>query len=126
MTTFLRSSLFIAALTVGATGLMSASVSTDGDNIKQLVKLTKTLEATAETPAQHRTLAADYHELAQRQIEESNTHAEQAAWYARFPIYSSEKLRRSTIDHCEYFAEKYRKDAQKSEDLAARHERLAS
>ena len=126
MTTFLRSILFITALAVGANGLMAASAGTDDGSLKQLVKQTKALEATAEAPAQHRTLAAGYRQLAQRQLEESNRHAEQAAWYAKFPIYSSSKFRASTIDHCQYFAEKYRKDAQKSEGLAARHERLAS
>jgi len=105
---------------------MAASAGTEGGSLKQLVKQTKALEATAEAPAQHRTLAVDYHQLAQRQLEESNKHAEQAAWYARYPIYSSSKFRASTIDHCQYLAEKFRKDAQKSEDLAARHERLAS
>jgi len=126
MKTYFGNVLFVTALTVGANGLMAATVRADGDVIKQLVKLTKTLEATAATSAQHKTLAEDYHELAKRQLEESNTHAEEAAWYARFPIYSSEKLRRGTIDHCQHFADKYRQDAQKSEDLAARHERLAS
>jgi hypothetical protein len=63
--------------------------------------------------------------LAERQLAESNEHAEQAAWYARFPIYSSAKFRASTIDHCLYFAGKYRSDAQRSKKMAARHEALA-
>ena len=126
MKTFVRSTLFIAALAVGANGLMAAPAGTNDVSLKQLAKQTNTLEVTAETPTQHKALAAEYRRLAQRQLAESSKQAEMAAWYARFPIYSSSKFRASTIDHCRYFAEKYHKDAQKSEDLAARHERLAS
>ena len=126
MKTFVRSTLFIAALAVGANGLMAEHANTTNVSLKQLVKQTKALEATAEAPTQHKALAVEYRQLAQRQFEESNKHAEEAAWYARFPIYSSSKFRASTIDHCQYLAEKFRMDAQKSEDLATRHERLAS
>jgi hypothetical protein len=76
-------------------------------------------------PDQHKALAAEYRQLAQRQLAESNEHAEQASWYARFPIYSSAKFRASTIDHCLYFAGKYRNDAQRSEKMTVRHEALA-
>jgi len=93
--------------------------------LKQLVKETKAREVTAETPDQHKALAAEYRHLAERQLAESNEHAEQAAWYAQFPIYSSAKFRSATIDHCLYFAGKYRSDAQRSEKMAARHEALA-
>jgi hypothetical protein len=86
MTTFLRGTLFIAALAVGANGLMAAQAGTNNMSLKQLVRQTKTLDATAETPAQHKTLAAEFRQLAQRQLAESSKHAEMAAWYARFPI----------------------------------------
>jgi hypothetical protein len=126
MKTFVRNTLFIAALVVGANGLMAAQAGTSNVSLKQLVKQTKVLEATAETPTQHKTLAAEYHQLAQRQLAESSKHAEMAAWYARFPIYSSTKFRASTLDHCRYFAGKYRDDAQRSEKMAVHHESLAS
>lgn len=125
MKTFLRNTLVVASLVVGANGLMAAQASSDQSSLKQLVRETKALDVTAETPDQHKALAAEYRELAQRQLAESNSHAEQAAWYARFPIYSSAKFRSSTIDHCLYFAGKYRSDAQRSEKMAARHEALA-
>jgi hypothetical protein len=125
MKTFLRNTLVIAALAVGANGLMAAQASANGSTLKQLVRETKALEVTAETPDQHKVLASEYHQLAERQLAESNEHAEQAAWYARFPIYSSAKFRSSTIDHCLYFAGKYRSDAERSEKMAARHEALA-
>lgn len=70
--------------------------------------------------------APGYRQLAQLQFAESSRHAEMAAWYARFPIYSSAKFRASTLDHCRYFADKYRDDAQRSEETAAHHEALAS
>jgi hypothetical protein len=126
MKTFVRSTLFIAALAVGANGLMAAPVDTTNMSLKQLIKQTKALEATAEAPAQHKALALEYRQLAQRQLAESSKHAEMAEWYARFPIYLSAKFRPSTIDHCRYSAEKYRNDAQRSEKMAARHEALAS
>jgi hypothetical protein len=125
MKTLLRNTLVIAALAVGANGLMAAQPGSPAVSLKQLVKETKALEVTAETPDQHKAIAAEYRQLAQRQFAESNEHAEQAAWYARFPIYSSAKFRASTIDHSLYFASKYRSDAQRSEKLAARHEALA-
>jgi hypothetical protein len=125
MKTLLRNTLVIAALAVGANGLMAAQPNSNGPTLKQLVKQTKALEVTAETPDQHKALAAEYRQLAERQFAESNEHAEQAAWYARFPIYSSAKFRSSTIDHCLYFAGKYRSDAQRSGKMAARHEALA-
>ena len=125
MKTFLRNTLVVAALAFGANCLMAAQPRSSEPTLKQLVKETKALEATAETPDQHKALAAEYRQLAERQLAESNEHAEQAAWYARFPIYSSTKFRPSTIDHCLYFAGKYRNDAQRSEKMAARHEALA-
>jgi hypothetical protein len=125
MKTFFRNTLVIAALAVGANGLMAAQASTPAMSLKQLVKETKAPEVTAETPDQHKALADDYRQLAERQLAESSEHAQQGAWYARFPIYSSAKFRSSTIDHCLYFAGKYRSDAQRSEKMAARHEALA-
>jgi hypothetical protein len=125
MKKFLRSTLVVAVLALGANGLMAAQASSNAPALKQLVRETKAREVTAETPDQHKALAAEYRQLAQRQLAESNEQAEQAAWYARFPIYSSAKFRSSTIDHCLYFASKYRSDAQRSEKMAARHEALA-
>jgi hypothetical protein len=126
MKTFVRSTLFFAALAVGANGLMAAQARTDNLSLKRLVKQTKALEAIAEAPTQHKALAVEYRQLAQRQLDESNKHAEEAAWYARFPLYSSTKFRASTIDHCRYLADKYRNDGQRSEQMAAHHEALAS
>jgi hypothetical protein len=125
MKTFLRNTLVVAALSLGANGMMAAQASSNEPTLKQLVSEIKAREVTTESPDQHKALAAEYRQLAQRQLAESNEHAEQAAWYARFPIYSSAKFRSSTIDHCLYFAGKYRSDAQRSEKMAARHEGLA-
>jgi hypothetical protein len=121
----LRISVFVTAIAAGASSLMARATGESDAILKRLAKETKTLEATAETAASHRELAADYRQLAQMQLEESNVHARQAAWYAQFPIYSSTKFKISTIDHCRYFAEKYLQDAQKSKQMAIHHERLA-
>ena len=105
---------------------MAAPADTTNMSLKQLIKQTKTLEATAEAPAQHKALAVGYRQLARRELAESSKHAEMAEWYARFPTYLSAKFRASTIDHCRYSAEKYRGDVQRSEKTAAHHEALAS
>jgi len=126
MKAFAKSILFTGVLVMAANGLMAAQADTTKMSLKQLVKQTKALEVTAEAPTQHKALAVEYRQLAQRQFEESNKHAEEAAWYARFPIYLSTKFRASTIDHCRYLADRYRNDAQRSEQMAAHHEALAS
>ena len=126
MKTLAKSILFTGVLVIGANGLMAAQADTTKIELKQLVKQTKALEVTAEAPTQHKALAVAYRQLAQRQFEESNKHAEEAAWYARFPFYTSTKYRVSTLDHCRNLADKYRRDAQRSEQMAAHHEALAS
>jgi len=126
MKAFAKSILFAGVLMMGANGLMAAPADPTNMSLKQLVKETKALEATAEAPTQHKALAMEYRQLAARQLAESNKHAELAAWYARFPIYSSTKFRGSTIDHCTSLAAKFRNDAQRSEQMAAHHEALAS
>ena len=126
MKAFAKSILFTGVLMMGASGLMAEQANKTNMSLKQLVKQTKALEATAEAPTQHKALAVEYRQLAQRQLAESIKHAEEAAWYARFPIYSSAKFRAITIDHCQHLAVRYRDDAQRSEQMAAHHEALAS
>src|SRR6266545_3770466 len=99
MKTFVRSLLFFAALAAGTNGLMAGTTGANDANLSQLVRQTKALEARAESSADHRTLAADYRQLAQLQFQESSRWAERADWYARFPVYTSDKFRLSTIDH---------------------------
>ena len=72
MKTFLRNTLVVAALASGPNGLMAAQASSNEPALKQLVKETKAREVTAETPDQHKALAAEYRQLAQRQLAESN------------------------------------------------------
>jgi len=126
MKAFAKSILFAGVLVMGANGLMAAPADPTNMSLKQLVKQTRALEATAEAPTQHKALAAEYRQLAQRQLTESNKHAEEAAWYARFPIYSSAKFRAITIDYCQRLADRYGNDAQRSEQMAAHHEALAN
>jgi hypothetical protein len=125
MKTTVKSIAFAIALAAGTSGFAAGPSDVSSPNIKELTRQTKALEFRAERPQEHRALAADYRQLAQLQRDESMKLDERAAWYAQFPIYSSEKYKRSTIGTSLYFARKYRTDAQKSENLAARHERLA-
>ena len=126
MNTLVRNLLFASALTIGANGVIAATPSAGRPTIGQLEKQTKALEATTERAQDHRALAAEYRELAQLQFDESHRWTERTVWYAQFPIYSSDKFRFATIDHSRYLARKYWRDAEKSEQLALRHEGLAS
>ena len=127
MKTFAKGIAFAIVL---ATGTNSFAAAPNDENhsvtIKQLTQQTKALERATERSQEHRALAADYRQLAQLQREESVKLDQRAAWYAQFPIYSSDKFKRSTIDTSVYFARRYRAEAVKSDDLAARHERFAS
>lgn len=125
MKTFVKGFALAVALAAGTYSYAAAPLDGNNGSVKQLIHRTKTLESVAERPAEHRTLAADYRQLAQLQRQEAAKMDDRAAWYGRFPIYSSEKFKRSTIDSSLFFARKYRADAQKSDDLATRHERLA-
>lgn len=125
MNTFVRNTLLVAVLAVGANSLTAAPAKSGEPTVKQFTRETKALELTAATPEQHKVLAAEYRQLAQLQLAESRKHAEMATWYAKFPNYTSTKFRASTIDHCNYFAGKYQDEADRSEKKAARHEALA-
>ena len=125
MNTLVRNLLFVSALTIGANGVIAATPSAGRPTIGQLEKQTKAREASTELAQDHWALAAEYRELAQLQFDESHN-GPSTAWYAQFPIYSSDKFRFATIDHSRYLALKYWRDAEKSEQLAVRHDRLAS
>lgn len=114
-------------LAAGVTGFAAGpSPETTSTTIKLLTVQTKALERVAERPDEHRRLAAEYHQLALLQRDEAVKFDQRAATYAQLPLYSSEKYRRFTISPNLYYARKFRADAQKSEELAVRHERLAS
>ena len=120
----------IALAVTLATGLNGLAASPNPETttvtIKQLTAETKALERVAERPDEHRRLAAEYRQLALLQRDEAVKFDQRAASYAQLPRYSAEKYKRFTINPSLYYARKYRADAQKSEELAVRHERLAS
>jgi len=126
MQTFLRSLVLATAIVASTSSLIGGAIGESGPSLKQLAKETKALEAAPGMKVNHRQLAANYRQLAQLQFNESNKYAQQAAWLAQFPIYTSTKYKISTIDNYRYFASKYQQDAQKSEQMAVHHERLAS
>jgi hypothetical protein len=120
---FVGSVLFTATLMLGANGSMVRTNS--GEPVELTKKEAKTLEVSAKTREDHQKLATYYRQLAEHQREESAKQADLAAHYARNAIFSSNKFRTSTLDHSRYFAQKFQRDAQKLDDLAARHEALA-
>ena len=123
MKKLIGSVLFTAALFFGANGMMAQAKVVEPVQLTK--KRAKALEVSAKTAEDHLKLAAYYRQLAHHQREESSKQSDLAAYYARNPIYSSSKFRASTLDHSEYYAQKFQRDAQRSEDLAARHDVLA-
>jgi len=86
----------------------------------------KTLLATAKTPADHQKIAAYYHDQAQRLNVKAQEYSAQAALYANQPRTIESKHGTSCLcpKHFEYFAKLYAQEAQESEALAARHEKM--
>jgi len=98
-------------------------------NQPQAEKLSKqqlqSLIATAKTPAQHERIAQYYEAKAQSDLAQSKEHAQMAAEFKANNVTSSAKFANGTVNHCEYLAESFKKDAAKMEALAAQHEQMA-
>jgi hypothetical protein len=88
---------------------------------KQLLSLI----ATAKTPAEHQRIAHYYEAKAQDYLDQSKMHQEMADQYRKNPLFSSSKLSAGTIGHCEYLAKSLKDDADKMQELAQLHERMA-
>jgi hypothetical protein len=92
-------------------------------------KLTKqqllSLVATAKTPADHLRLARYYEAQAKYYLAQSKQHEDMAAAYKKNPLFSSSKYATGTVDHCDYFAQSFKEDATKMQELANMHEQMA-
>jgi hypothetical protein len=85
-----------------------------------------TLIAIASTPAEHQRIAEFYRYQAQDYLAQSKEHAQMAEQYKSNPIRNNSKAVFSTVNHCEYWAQKFSEMAAKSQELAAQHEQMAT
>ena len=86
----------------------------------------KTLLATANTRTDHQKLATYYHDRAQSLRVKAQEFSEEAARYANQPATMQSKQGISCLcpAHFQHFAKLYAREAEESEVLAARHEKI--
>jgi hypothetical protein len=110
------------ALVVSLCGFVSAATTQPKLSNKEL----KTLLATAKTPSDHQKIAAYYRDRAQYLNAKAQEFSAQAALYANQPATIQSKQGTSCIcpKHFEHFAKLYAQEAQESEMLAAKHEKI--
>jgi hypothetical protein len=123
--TMLRNSSRFAisvALVVSLCGFVSAAATQPKLSHQEL----KTLLATAKTPSDHQKIAAYYHDRAQHLNAKAQEFSAQAALYANQPATIQSKQGTSCLcpAHFEHFAKLYAQEAQESEMLAAKHEKI--
>lgn len=91
-------------------------------------KLTKhqllSLIATAKTPTDHLRLAQYYEAQAKYYLAQSSLHQEMAAAYRKNPPISG-KYSINSANHCDFFAQSFKEDATKMQELANMHEQMA-
>jgi len=110
------------ALAASLCGFASAAKTQPKLSTKEL----KTLLATAKTPSDHQKIAAYYRDRAQRLNAKAQEFSAQAALYANQPATVESKQGTSCLcpKHFEHFAKLYAAQAQESEMLAAKHEKI--
>jgi hypothetical protein len=85
----------------------------------------KTLLATAQSPAEHRTIAAYYRQQAQALAAKSAEHSAMAEQFARSAA-SESKQGTLGVSHCRYFAKQYAEQSNEAATLASAHEEMAT
>jgi Na+-transporting NADH:ubiquinone oxidoreductase subunit NqrC len=83
-----------------------------------------TLIAEARTPAEHQRIAQYFQAKAQDYLAQANEHEQMVAAYKANPSLTA-KSQASTINHCEYFVQRFKDLAAKSQELAQLHEQMA-
>jgi hypothetical protein len=84
-----------------------------------------TLIANAKTPAEHERIARFYEAKDQQDQAQVNEHTAMIAVYKANPSLSTNKNQASTVNHCEYFVQKFSKLAAEDRELSAQHEQMA-
>ncbi len=111
------------ALALGAFGQIATAPRHPAEKLSKQQLLS--LIATAKTPADHRRIAQYYEAKAQDYLAQSKEHEQMAEQYKKNPLISSSKWSTATIGHCEYFAQSFKADAVKMQELAQLHEQMA-
>ncbi len=126
-----RINLF-AALVIVTLALSSfVPLSVAAENKSSLSKKeVKALIANAQTPAEHREIAAYYREQAQRLVASSKEHAEMAETYAKHPAFAALESKQGSsfgqgASHCRRWAQLDEEQAKEAEALAALHDEMA-
>jgi hypothetical protein len=84
------------------------------------------LVATARTKADHLRLASYYHGKAADYLADSKEHEDLAAAYKKNTMTANMKFKTGTVDHCDYFAQSFKEDSIKMDELAKMHEAMAT
>lgn len=117
----------VLALTLAMALAVSAQVSPASPAKPE--KLTKgqlrSLIAAAITPEQHMRLAQYYEAKAQHYMAESNEHLEMAEQFKTNPMMNNGKHVFGTVDHCEYYAQFFKQQVVKMQNLAHMQEQMA-
>ncbi|MFP5205745.1 MAG: hypothetical protein ACLGSH_10340 [Acidobacteriota bacterium] len=117
----------VFALTLAIAVTVSAQVSPTSPAKPE--KLTKgqlrSLIAAATTPEQHMRLAQYYEAKAQHYVAESNEQLKMAEQFKANPMMNNDKRVFGTVDHCEYYAQFFKQQAVKMQNLAHMQEQMA-
>jgi hypothetical protein len=112
---------FVLALTFTAFSQTQSTPKSQKLSEQQLLSLI----ATAKTPADHTRIADYYEAQAKDYLAQSKEHEQMAAAYKKNPVTSSSKFATGTVNHCDYLAQSFKKDADEAQDLAKIHEQMA-
>jgi hypothetical protein len=83
------------------------------------------LIATAKTAADHTRIAEYYEAQVKDYLAQSKEHEQMASAYKKNPVTSNSKFATGTVNHCDYLAQSFKKNADQAQDLAKIHEQMA-
>ena len=119
-------SIFVLKLAMTITVIAQVSPTSPVKSEKRSKSELRSLIATATTPEQHMRLAQYYEAKAQRYFAESNEHQKMAEQFRKNPVMNNDKRVFGTVNHCEYYAQSFKQQAVKMQDLAHMQEEMAA
>ncbi len=122
MKRLIRTFSLLAVLTVAFAAYSQSTAQPTADKLSKHQLLS--LIATAKTPADHLRLAHYYEAQANYYLAQSSLHQEMAAAYRKNGVVSP-KYSINSANHCDAFAQDFKKDATKMQELANMHEQMA-
>lgn len=122
----MKSTLTVVSLSfVLMLGAVRATAATRPQAEKLSKQQLQTLIASAKTPAEHERIARYYEAKTQSDLAQAAEHAQMAAQFKQNVLTSSSKWSTGTVNHCEYLAQSFTRDAAKMQGLAREHEQMA-